>query len=108
MTKPIVGPWDGLTITDSLSGKAGYHRFQPSTAWQRFEMVRPCTEAGQLQWLIELSGSGEVLIDNLQIRKLTSSEIASGHSKPEGNSNSRLRGLLPRWPGRSKAPQSIP
>ncbi|QDV30993.1 hypothetical protein Spb1_29300 [Planctopirus ephydatiae] len=108
MTKPIVGPWEGLTITDSLSGKAGYHRFQPSPTWQRFEMVRPCTEAGQLQWILELGGSGEVLIDNLQVRKLSPAESATGHSKPEGSGNSRLRGLIPRWPGRSKTPANMP
>lgn len=102
MPKPIVGPADGLTITDSLSGRAGLHRFAPSNEWQRFEIIRPCSEAGSIQWVIELGGAGEVLVDNLQIRKLTTTQTASGHSTPDGTGGSKLRGLLPRWPQRSK------
>jgi hypothetical protein len=63
----LQGGIDGLTIHDSLLGKAGAIRLHAEQDWRRFELLREVPASQELRITISLSGFGEVYLDDLQV-----------------------------------------
>lgn len=84
LPQPVLGNLNGATIHDSLLGKTGAWRVNPSRDWQRFEMLRSVPESQDLTVTISLHGLGELSIDDLQIVAFAPAiESAELHSPSE-------------------------
>lgn len=67
---PVSGSADGLRIYDNLYGAVGGLRWParaPVGTWQPFELIRPIQTSTDLQLTLELTGYGDVRIDELQV-----------------------------------------
>jgi hypothetical protein len=70
---PVASGRDGLMLYDSLSGSVGAVRWMsgaPTGQWLPFEVMRPAQTSGEMRLTIELSGFGDVRIDELQVTVL--------------------------------------
>lgn len=66
--RPIQGSMDGLIISDSLSGPGMAERILVTSGWQEFALYRAASSNANLQVKFELTGVGEVLLDEITIR----------------------------------------
>lgn len=67
---PLTGTVDGLMIYDSEAGRSLAERFGATQGWQQFTMYRGASLSGQIHLTFELTGLGEVWIDDVTIEAL--------------------------------------
>ncbi|MGI9518519.1 MAG: hypothetical protein ACR2NP_15800 [Pirellulaceae bacterium] len=72
--QPIRGSLDGLMIMDSIGGNLTAERVNVTSGWQEFSMYRCPARDIDLQLTFALTGYGQVLIDEVQVRVLDLSE----------------------------------
>ena len=63
----ITGSFDGVTLSDNLTGRSGAWRWQEKREWQRFEMLREAYQDGPFALTITLHGLGDVQFDDLEV-----------------------------------------
>lgn len=66
--RPIQNSMDGLVIWDSLGGRELAERVLLTSGWQEFAFYRAASTNSELQVKFELTGIGEVLLDEVTIR----------------------------------------
>jgi len=66
--KPITGSFDGLMVLDSLGGEALAKRFQTTSGWQEFTLLRAVDHNGTFRLTFALTGFGEVYLDNITVQ----------------------------------------
>lgn len=66
--KPITDGSDGLMIVDSLSGETLAERISKTDDWQQFAMYRVAPRSGTMSVSFQLSGLGEVFIDDVAVQ----------------------------------------
>ena len=68
--RPIANGRSGLLITDTLGGSELAERVEATEGWQEFAIYRAATRASKVQVKFELTGIGEVLLDEITIRTI--------------------------------------
>ena len=63
----ITGSFDGVTLSDNLTGRSGAWHWQEKREWQSFEMLREAHQDGPFVLTITLHGLGDVQFDNLEV-----------------------------------------
>ncbi len=63
----ITGSFDGVTLSDNLTGRSGAWRWQEKREWQSFEMLREAYQDGPFALTITLHGLGDVQFDDLDV-----------------------------------------
>jgi hypothetical protein len=64
----IQGSADGMKIVDSIGGEEMSERIPITQGWQEFTLYRGVTTTGHLRVTFELTGIGEVMLDEVTIR----------------------------------------
>jgi hypothetical protein len=105
---------DGLLIYDNIKGTVGALRCQDKTAtgqWQPFRLIREVARTSDFQLHIELTGDGDVRMDDIRVVALSPVLEAGGLAAQPERPRSRLLDFTPSlpnlrlWPGRkSDAP----
>ena len=68
--RPIANGRNGLLITDTLGGNELAERVEATEGWQEFAIYRAATRTSKVQVKFELTGIGEVLLDEVTIRTI--------------------------------------
>ncbi len=68
--RPISGSLDGLMIMDSIGGPALGERILVTDGWQEFTLYRSPAEDSQLQLTLALTGVGQAMVDQINVRVL--------------------------------------
>ena len=68
--RPIANGRNGLLITDTLGGNELAERVEATEGWQEFAIYRAATRPSKVQGKFELTGIGEVLLDEVTIRTI--------------------------------------
>ena len=68
--RPITHGRNGLLITDSLGGEDLAERIDGTEGWQEFALYRAATRNSKVSVKFELTGVGEVLLDEVTIRTI--------------------------------------
>ena len=63
----VTGSFDGVTLSDNLTGRSGAWHWQEKREWQRFEMLREAYQDGPFALTITLHGLGDVQFDDLEV-----------------------------------------
>ena len=63
----ITGSFDGVTLSDNLTGRTGAWHWQEKREWQRFEMLREAYQDGPFALTITLHGLGDVQFADLKV-----------------------------------------
>ena len=63
-------PIDGLMVIDSPTGEEMALRLDKTAAWREFGMLRIVPQSGPLYITLQMTGLGEVLLDDLMIQVL--------------------------------------
>lgn len=63
----VTSSFDGVTLSDNLTGRSGAWHWQEKREWQRFEMLREAYQDGPFALTITLHGLGDVQFDDLQV-----------------------------------------
>lgn len=63
----ITGSFDGVTLSDNLTGRSGAWHWQEKREWQQFEMLREAYQDGPFTLTITLHGLGDVQFDDLEV-----------------------------------------
>ena len=66
----IAGNFDGLKISDSVSGEALAERIPVTRGWEEFTLYRSVGEAGMLNVRFEMTGFGTAYLDEVTIRTI--------------------------------------
>ncbi len=66
----IRGNFDGLKISDSVSGEALAERIAVTRGWEEFTLYRSVAEAGQIRVRFDMTGFGTVYLDEVTIRTI--------------------------------------
>ena len=66
----VVGNFDGLKISDSVSGESLAERIAVTRGWEEFTLYRSVAEAGQMNVRFEMTGYGTVYLDEVTIRTI--------------------------------------
>lgn len=66
--RPIQNSMDGLMVWDSLGGLEMAERLPVTSGWQEFAFYRAASSNASLQVKFELTGIGEVMLDEVTIR----------------------------------------
>jgi hypothetical protein len=64
---PITGNVDGVMLYDSQSGPSRALRWNKSSDWQQFELLRKVDSDGELRLIIALTGLGDAQFDNIRV-----------------------------------------
>ncbi|TXT33449.1 MAG: hypothetical protein FD138_1883 [Planctomycetota bacterium] len=102
----ITGSFDGVTLSDNLTGRSGAWRWQEKREWESFEMLREVYQDGPFVLTITLHGLGDVQFDDLEVISHDppgESQLAT-HSELATEPESKAR-LLDFWKRFSKQPQ---
>lgn len=67
---PLTGSVDGLMVYDSEAGRSLASRFGATNGWEQFTMYRGASRSGQIHLTFELTGLGEVWIDDVTIEPM--------------------------------------
>ena len=68
--RPIANGRSGLLITDTLGGPELAERIEATEGWQEFALYRAASRSSKVQVKFELTGVGEVLLDEITIRTI--------------------------------------
>ena len=68
--RPIANGRSGLLITDTLGGPELAERIEATEGWQEFALYRAVSRSSKVQVKFELTGVGEVLLDEITIRTI--------------------------------------
>jgi len=66
----VMGNFDGLKISDSVSGEALAERIAVTRGWEEFTLYRSVGEAGQMSVRFDMTGFGTVYLDEVTIRTI--------------------------------------
>lgn len=66
----VLGNFDGLKISDSVSGEALAERIAVTRGWEEFTLYRSVGEAGQMSVRFDMTGFGTVYLDEVTIRTI--------------------------------------
>lgn len=66
----VIGNFDGLKISDSVSGEALAERIAVTRGWEEFTLYRSVGEAGQMSVRFDMTGFGTVYLDEVTIRTI--------------------------------------
>lgn len=105
----ITGSFDGVTLSDNLTGRSGAWHWQEKREWQSFEMLREAYQDGPFALTITLHGLGDVQFDDLEVITLDppgESKLAT-HSETatEPESKAGRFDFWKRFPKRSLLPK---
>jgi hypothetical protein len=66
----VMGNFDGLKISDSVSGEALAERIPVTRGWEEFTLYRSVGEAGEMRVRFDMTGFGTVYLDEVTIRTI--------------------------------------
>lgn len=66
----VMGNFDGLKISDSVSGEALAERIAVTRGWEEFTLYRSVGETGQMSVRFDMTGFGTVYLDEVTIRTI--------------------------------------
>lgn len=70
--RPITASVDGLMIVDSLGGEVLAQRISQTVGWQPFRVYRRAGSDGQIRITFVMTGLGEVCLDDISVKALSS------------------------------------
>lgn len=88
----LSGTTDGLLIYDSIAGRDLAMRIEKTDGWRQFELHRVAPRGGVLDVNIELTGTGEAYIDDVEIILLNAPSPSA--DQPANGQARRLRSLF--------------
>ena len=100
VVSPIRGNLNGLMLYDNLLGSDAALRLHKRSEWQRFQLIRTVHRSGPLTLTAQLSGIGEVQLDDLRIVPYNPPVRPRGpKATANGRDSSGAFGFLNRIPG---------
>ena len=66
----VMGNFDGLKISDSVSGEALAERIPVTRGWEEFTLYRSVGEAGEMRVRFDMTGFGTAYLDEVTIRTI--------------------------------------